>query len=428
MSFDIVNFALAAAVADNGTVTVGYPTGRSKGNYSLTTGKHKLRIGRNIYSAPADFTVTFNANASSITVTNKSGGAWPIQSDCSIQLEKAGVNSLSPFAELLAGINRVTALTPVVIDLGSPNVADADGFCASQDLTAAGVFSVGVTAAATIAAAALAGVCDVPRNVVAAWTGAAVITITGTDEYGNVLVEKSASGTSLTGKKAFKTVTGIAVSANVTSLTVGTGDVLGLPIALNASSIIAGELKNGVTVGRGPVGKIRLPFYFEQVSMLADTDAGPELIAPCAGVISGLTVVTRAAVTTGGAVTVKIGTTDVDGLSVTVADASAKGTTTSDTPTAGHASTVVAKGDRIQVLTADAFATAGALEGYVEITPTDGLTDGTLVLAVGAEATATTGDVRGTYDPFDAMNGDIGIKLLAWVADPQDLGVAQYAG
>ena len=56
---------------------------------------------------------------------------------------------------------------------------------------------------------------DVPRNVVAAWTTTAVLTVTGT-EYGKVVVESAASGTSMTGKKAFKTVTGVAASTAVT--------------------------------------------------------------------------------------------------------------------------------------------------------------------------------------------------------------------
>lgn len=428
--FDVTNFSLASAVANSGTVTVGYPAGRSKGNYDLTTGKHILYVGQNKYQAPQDFTLTFNANASSITLTNASGGAWAASSECSLQIERHGGASGIALLNLLTStidLGKVIPVLPAIIDLGSPNVADADGYFASQDLTAAGVASVSVTAVAAIAAAALAGTADVPRNVVAAWTGTAIITITGTDEYGNVLVEKSGSGTSLTGKKAFKTVTAIAVSANVTSLTVGTGDVLGLPVAIRKGGQILGEFKDGQLIGR-PLAKTRLNWFGEQVSVLAGTNAAIELIAPCAGVISGLTVVVRAAVTTGDTVTAAIGTTAVDGLSVAVANSATKGTTASDTPTAGHASTVVAKGDRIQIVFSDTFATAGALDGYIEITPTDHLQDGVFVAAVASEATATTGDVRGTYDPLDAMNGSIGIKLLALLPDPTDLGVAQYAG
>ena len=132
----------------------------------------------------------------------------------------------------------VPCMIPTKVSLGSPATADADGYCASQNLTAAGVASVNTTAAGAIAAAALAGISATPRNVVAAWTGTAVLTITGTDEFGVAMSEASASGTSHTGKKAFKTITNLAVSANVTGLTVGEGQVLGLPYLLTAKSDI----------------------------------------------------------------------------------------------------------------------------------------------------------------------------------------------
>lgn len=132
----------------------------------------------------------------------------------------------------LLGMNKRPGveLTPLTkMDLGAPIVADPNGVVVSQDLTALGVFSISVTAAAAILAGALAGIFDVPRNVVAAWTGAAVLTVTGTDMYGENLTESSASGTSFTGTKAFKTITDVSVDADVTALTVGTGVVLGLP-------------------------------------------------------------------------------------------------------------------------------------------------------------------------------------------------------
>ncbi len=107
-----------------------------------------------------------------------------------------------------------------------PAAPDADGAVASQAATAASGLATGINGA--LASGGVATF-DVPRNVVAAWTGTAILTVTGTDAYGRVQTESSASGTSLAGKKAFKTVTGISVSANVTGLTVGTGDVFGLP-------------------------------------------------------------------------------------------------------------------------------------------------------------------------------------------------------
>ena len=113
----------------------------------------------------------------------------------------------------------------MVINLGAPITADADGVCASQSGTAATAMTInGALASGGVATF------DVPRNVVGAWTNTATLTVTGTDEYGKTLVETSGSGTSMTGVKAFKTVTSVVPSANITSATVGTGDVLGLPV------------------------------------------------------------------------------------------------------------------------------------------------------------------------------------------------------
>lgn len=54
--------------------------------------------------------------------------------------------------------------------------------------------------------------------------------------------------------------------------------------------------------------------------------------------------------------------------------------------------------------------------------------DGTAVAGVSSVATATTGDVRGTYDPGAAADGAVGFKVIALLPDPTQLGVAQYGG
>lgn len=139
-------------------------------------------------------------------------------------------------------------VTPLYVhNFGAPATADADGAITTQDLTALGVYS-GTGIAGALAAA---GVCtfDVPRNVVAAWTGAAVITITGTDQYGSIIKESSASGTSLAGKKAFKTITAVGVGADVTGLTVGSGDVLGLPFRVDANGLLAARANAAIDAG-----------------------------------------------------------------------------------------------------------------------------------------------------------------------------------
>lgn len=90
---------------------------------------------------------------------------------------------------------------------------------------------------------------DVPRNAVGAWTGTAIVTITGTDQYGAPLIERSASGTTHTGKKAFKTITSIVPNANITAATFGSGSVLGLPNRVDASDLLAARFNNAIDAG-----------------------------------------------------------------------------------------------------------------------------------------------------------------------------------
>lgn len=84
-----------------------------------------------------------------------------------------------------------------------------------------------------------AGVLDVPRNVVAAWTTAANLTINGLDAYGYPQTEVLSTPAGSTGKKAFSVITSITTSANITALTVGTGAKLGLPFTTRSGDYFA---------------------------------------------------------------------------------------------------------------------------------------------------------------------------------------------
>lgn len=111
--------------------------------------------------------------------------------------------------------------------------------------------------------------------------------------------------------------------------------------------------------------RVRLQFTIPQTELLAGTAI--ELVAPTAGFVNEVGVIVQTAVTTGGTVTAKVGTTTVAGISVVVANGATKGSVpAASTATAGDLTRVVSKGQRIQVVPAS-FATAGALAGYVEI-------------------------------------------------------------
>ncbi|OFX03273.1 MAG: hypothetical protein A3E78_12100 [Alphaproteobacteria bacterium RIFCSPHIGHO2_12_FULL_63_12] len=420
--FKVVEHTIAADLAASGTFDVSYPDGTNAGTFRGSVGHIIATKGGDKYTSPANFTVSFGT--SNVTITSVD---MVLDKDVSnqknlyVQFEMVGENDGSPSFD--RAMERVTAGVVARINLGAPDTADANGYIESQDLTTAGVFSVSTTVAAALLAAALDGVADVPRNVVAAWTTTAVLTITGTDEFGNTIVESSASGTTLTGKKAFKTVTNVETSVNITSLTVGTGDVLGLPVFLPERSVILGELQDGVMLSPF-VDKINVPFFINQTDLLAPTAAA--LVAPCAGYITGLKSVVQVAITTGGAITVEANTVAVVGLSVTHADADAAGVVKTDS-VERIATGLVAAGDDITVTPAAAFATAGAVNGHIEIEPLHVL-NGTLVAGVDTEPTATTGDVRGSYDPAMACNGSLAFELLVLLADPSYRGRDQYAG
>jgi len=244
MAFDVITTTLSATVANGGTFTVGYPAGRDAGAYTLGVDH---RITSNPYGLLSRLNgrAAFSFGASLVTITNNAGVPLLAGTEVRIQLDRVGdddgqIEYANP-GKMLQG-------NPVFINLGAPITADADGVSASQSITA-GVNGLINGALASGGVATF----DVPRNVVAAWTNTAVVTITGTDEYGAVMVESSASGTSMTGNKAFRTITRVQVSANVTGFTAGTGVRLGLPVLLPGTAQIVREILNGAPATAGTV-------------------------------------------------------------------------------------------------------------------------------------------------------------------------------
>lgn len=426
MTFDIVNFTLAADLANAGTVTVGYPSGMTKGDYNLwSTGKHVMQVGQNIYNAPKSFTLAFNANASNITLTNASGGTFKAGTSCSLQLERRGKSIFD--LNKVVNPNQVKTVNSNIflLDLGSPNALNTSGMCASQSVSAAAAFLLNGTGTDVTANSDGSVTLNTPRNITAAWTTTSVLTIKGKDQFGNAMTENSASGTSHTGKKAFKTVTSITSSASITSATVGYGDVLGLSAAIHAGSQVLTEISGGSRIG-GQSGKQRVYWSLNQVDLLAGSGNSAQIVCPCTGIVTKVGSVVRKAITTGGTLTFQDAATAFAGATITIANSAAQGAAQNVTPTAGDASLVVTKNDILQVVPAS-FATAGEVDGYIEINPTgDGLISGALVVADGTAATAITGDVCGTYKPELATDGTTNLALIVMLTNPEDIGVTQF--
>lgn len=415
--YDNIQTVLSAAVVDDGTFTVGYPAGKSAATYTGAY-KHKMGALQSIYNAPADFTLSFGA--SSITVTWKANTTLPAGTVVNLQVDRLGTDDRQPEKAIVN--TRIVKAPLTLLDLGSPLTADADGVAASQTVTGAG------TAFVLNGALASGGTVtfDTPRNVVGAWTNAAVITITGTDVDGVAVVEKSASGTSHTGAKAFKTVTSVTTSATVTGATIGSGVVLGLPAYVPSASAIIAELKNGVTLPRRP-GVVYLSTVISEA--LLDAGTSQWVVSPVAGAIRKITTIADATITTGGVITPKIATVAVDGGAVTIANGAVAGEIDSATATLGHASTVVAVGTAIELALDAAFNASSDLHVLIEIdTTAAGQLTGTFVAGVTSAATATTGDTRGSYSPLTAPDGVTAYALLVALPAPEARGVAQYTG
>jgi hypothetical protein len=182
------------------------------------------------------------------------------------------------------------AQSVLVLSLGAPAAASANGAAASQTVTGAG------TAFVLNGALASGGVVtfDKPRNVVAAWTNTAIITITGRDVYGQRMTEVSASGTSHTGLKAFKYIDSITTSATITAATVGTGIALGLPYR----PVVGGFIRARVNEDTSDVSVYVAPSRVTATSTTGDVRG---TIQPASGAtLNGTNVITVVAAFTNG--------------------------------------------------------------------------------------------------------------------------------
>lgn len=294
-----VEATLAAAVAAAGTFDVTYPTGFNESHFSPVGHKIVIKNGGTLLQGD-NFAISFGLTAATITLGS---GEDTLAAGTTVFVEMAlKGNRRDIDLTTITGLvgQAVSRRQLVEINLGAPATADVDGLLTSYTGSAPALDGALVSGGV--------GTFDVPRNIVVDSGGAdtAVLTFTGTDVYGNTLVESITlnGSTAVGGKKAFKTVTGVSSSGAIANgAFAGPGDVLGLPVFLPNSAFILKELEDG------------------------------------AAATSGTTV-------------------------------------------------------------------AGSL----------------------TKATATTGDIRGTYDPNSACNGAKNFSLIVALDDPEYLGISQYAG
>jgi len=355
-------------------------------------------------------------------VTNKTGATWAAGSAWRLNLNQDGVAVYREKATSAVGgrsIKRIGKQSAIRFCV-TPDVLDADGVCASQTVT-------GADTAFVLNGALVSGgvaIMDVPRTIQAAWTNAAVITITGKDEYGATIVEASASGTSHNGTKAFAQVTRITTSATITSATVGTTDTIGLPVFLPSRNNVLRVARD--TVDLPP--RVEVANFIDQTRLLAGTSCWA--LIPYAGFLERATSCVETQVTTGGDITFKIATVAVVGLTVTVPDVAVVGSVASDVPTTISGIQSVTNwlsADRaaLEIIPGAPFATQGALNVTAEVNTWGVFTPG---IRTSNGSTSTTGDVRGTFRPTVACDGDIAFEIVMAMGDVGYTGIGQYAG
>lgn len=243
MSQSVVSTTLAADLPNGGVLTIGYPAGKSRGDF-LNGVAHYLIVNSDRYNEPDRASFAFNA--ANIAITFKGPTILKAGSPVFVNLDEAGQN----LGEVLPLPANVGAIGMAVLDLGAPQAGVANGIALSQTVTVAA--SPNAVLNGALVAGGVAKL-DVPRTIVATWTGATVFTVEGKDKNGKAIRESSNAPSPFVGEKAFAEVTRAFFSQDVTVATVGTGNAIGLPSWLPAAGHILRELQDGATAAAGIV-------------------------------------------------------------------------------------------------------------------------------------------------------------------------------
>lgn len=274
-NMSVISALLASSLASGGTITLTYPNlqpgtlnpeTKGKGHF-FGVGGHQVATQNSVYTYPKDFELTFNAHASGITLTWR-GATLLAGTTLKVQLNELGTVVRAYGVGNQFGGNYTQAVgdfNPGVylLNLGSPKAKSTTAVAAAQAVAGAANLTLN-------GASATGGVVyfDVPRavDIVSSNVGdtTQTATVTGTDIYGNTLVETiTFNGTTrVLGKKAFFKITTVRVSAVMAgNASVGNVDILGLPVFLPAAGYIVKELESGAlaTAGTTVAGAVLTP-------------------------------------------------------------------------------------------------------------------------------------------------------------------------
>jgi hypothetical protein len=143
----------------------------------------------------------------------------------------------APMEKGFGPMGRVFLFDTVPIALATNNIATAQAVAGALPMVLSLTPGAGVTLQFTNPDGIPRWILDVPRavSVTAAAANTATVTVRGYDQYGYAMTETLAapSTSTVTGKKAFKTIVSATTSAAAGSnLSLGTSDKLGMPMAV----------------------------------------------------------------------------------------------------------------------------------------------------------------------------------------------------
>ncbi len=252
MTFSNITTILTSDVATGGTIVFNYPSGKNKGNFVAYCAVVSFDNNNQFETVKGEIEIALGDSAA--TVTNKSVTTIANGTRVTLQLNEPGPRAFltnDGSGEVLKNANLIFARQ---INYGNVIAPDVDSAAVSQ----AGTASTALTLNGTLVTGGVATF-DKARayTITSAGNDSGItFTVTGTDDYENVLVETTtgANAGTAAGAKAFKTITSVVPSGNTAAnVEVGHGDVLGFPLfILNATDVTA-ELVDGATAVAGTI-------------------------------------------------------------------------------------------------------------------------------------------------------------------------------
>lgn len=241
MSIKTVKQTLASAVASGGTFTVNYPSGTTRGDF-LKGKNHQLNANGATFNAPKDFTISFGTSNATITYN----GTTPLAAGLPVAVG-LDVGGEDPASRVLrrALVGFVQTCRLVMVDLGSPIATVATNLRAAAALGAGGLITLLITKL------------DVPRNIIITSAGndsGLTFAVRSKDVYGQAMTETitgANAGVAAGVKAHYSDITITASGAAAGNLSIGVGNVLGLPVYVPITQQIIAEFVDNANATAG---------------------------------------------------------------------------------------------------------------------------------------------------------------------------------